>query len=205
MNRLECFDPIPTEGRRRRDAEFRSRTDDRKCRVAARIGGSAEIDFERSNRKQASAAPKIGARMTVVSPELQGRPFGVGQRASSILGIQMRRKRRFVQGGFALKVSRTPVAVLPIHADSIIGYHESTRCDGDLPGSTFAEFADRHTNSDIHGTSCYSRVEFAVYVEWQSESSRCGPQSVCRAHPAGVPSQSAGSINRKASGVDHNK
>ena len=149
MNRLDVrFDPIAAEGLRRRDAEARSRTDYRNGLVAARIGGSAEIDFKRVHRKQASATPKLGCRVTVVSPKLQGRPIRVRQGAGSTFGIQVCRKRRFVHGGFAPKGSGRPVAPLPNGADSVIGYLETTRRRCDLLWCTFTVFA--HGQIDSH-------------------------------------------------------
>jgi hypothetical protein len=64
------FDPIPTEGRRRRNAKVRSRTDYRSGLVATRIGGSAEIDFKWLHRKQANTTFNIGPRVAVASPDL---------------------------------------------------------------------------------------------------------------------------------------
>src|SRR5271156_2378650 len=185
MNCLDFrFDPIPTGEQWGRDAEFRFLTDYRKGLVATRIGGSAEIDLKRLHRKQSSAAPKIGTRVTVVSPELQGRPTGIWQGASSTYGIQVCSKRRFVEGGFALKASGIRVAPLPNGADSVIGYLETTRRHGDLRRCTFVVFAHRQINSHIDGTFCYRRIKFAAYVECLSELSRFGPQNASRANPA---------------------
>jgi hypothetical protein len=176
MNRLDFrFDPIPTEGRGRRNAKVRSRTDYRGGLVATRIGGSAEIDFKRLHGKQASAASKIGPRVAVASPDLQGRPSGIRQGARSTHGIQVRRKRWFVEGRFALKGSGIQKARLPNGANPVIGYIETTRRHRDLLWCTFAVFGHRQANSHFNGTSRYRRIKLAAYVECLSESSRCGP------------------------------